>query len=83
MTGKGNCTKDKYVFKLVIRFVAYVTKLRHFQANNYIYGSMLWSIPEYKAIRRAMQLRRNKLVLRSSYCQPQFSTMTEDIISGP
>ena len=25
--GKGNCTEDKYVFKLVILFVAYVTKL--------------------------------------------------------
>ena len=25
--GKGNCTEDKYVFKLVIIFVAYVAKL--------------------------------------------------------
>ena len=81
MTGKCNCTEDKYVCKLVIRFIAYVTKLRHFRTNNYIYGSMLWSSPEYKASRRAMQLRRNKLVLRSSYGQPQFSTMTEGIIS--
>ena len=24
---KGNCTEDKYVFKLVVRSVAYVTKL--------------------------------------------------------
>ena len=34
---------------------------------------MLWSSPEYKA----MQLRRNRLVFRASYDQPQFSTMTE------
>ena len=38
---------------------------------------MLWSSPEYKAIRRAMQLRRNRLVFRASYGQLQFSTMTE------
>ena len=40
------------------------------------------SSPEYKAIRGAMQLRRNRLVFRASYGQPQFSTMTGGIISG-
>ena len=85
MTEKGNCTEDKYVFKLVIRFVAYVTKQKSQTFLNkqlHLYGSTLWSSPEYKAIRRAMQLRRNRLVFRSSYGQPQFSTMTEGIISG-
>ena len=49
----------------------------HFWTNNYIFGSMLWSSPEYKAIRRTMQLVRNRLVFRASYGQLQFSTMTE------
>ena len=85
MNGKGNCTEDKYVFKLVIRFVAYVTKLSKSQTflNKQLHlWHLIWSSPEYKAIRRAMQLWRNRLVFRSSYGQPQFSTMTEGIISG-
>ena len=51
--GKGNCTEDKYVFKLVIRFVAYVTKLSKSQTflNKQLHlWQMSWSSPEYKAI---------------------------------
>ena len=36
MTGKGNCTEDKYVFKLVIRFVACVTKLSKSQTTTFM-----------------------------------------------
>ena len=70
------CTEDKYVFKLVVRFVAYVTKLSKSQTTTFMaacYGLAL----NTRLFRRAMHLRRNRLVFRASYGQPQFSTMTE------